>query len=102
MRANSLKHYVSTLSRYDNSVWKAIKSSRKPILASPPLRLETPSHGRWAKTEKEKATIFAKHLAVLFQPHAQETDEEILQFLESPAQSVEPMKPFTPKEIKKK
>ena len=36
----------------------------------------------------------------VFQPHVQETDEEILEFLEPPAQSVEPIKPFTPKEIK--
>jgi len=43
MRANSFKHYVSTLSRYDNSIWKPIKSSRKPTLAFPPLRLDTDS-----------------------------------------------------------
>jgi hypothetical protein len=36
----------------------------------------------------------------VFQPHVQETDEDILEFLESPAQSVEPIKPFTLKEIK--
>jgi len=28
------------------------------------------------------------------------TDEQILEFLESPAQSVEPLEPTTPKEIK--
>jgi hypothetical protein len=86
MRANSLKNCVSTLSRYDNSVWKPIKSSRKPILAIPPLRLETPTQDRWAKSDKDKVTGFAKHLADVFQPHAQETDEEIIEFLESPAQ----------------
>ena len=100
MRANSLNNYLSTLTRYDNSIWKPIKSSRKPILASPPLHLETPTQDRWAKSDKEKATVFAKHLADVFQRHAQETDEEILEFLESPAESVEPIKPFTPKEIK--
>jgi hypothetical protein len=100
MRANSLKHYVSTLSRYDNYIWKPIKSTRKPTLASPPLRLETPTQERWAKSDKEKTTVFAKHQADVFQPHAKETDEEILEYLESPAQSVEPIKLFTPKEIK--
>jgi hypothetical protein len=54
MRANSLKNYVSTLCRYDNSIWKPIKSSRKLILASPPLRLETPTQERWAKATKKK------------------------------------------------
>jgi transcriptional regulator of met regulon len=38
MRANSLKNYVPTLSRYNNSIWKPIKSTRKLTLASPPLR----------------------------------------------------------------
>jgi hypothetical protein len=52
------------------------------------------------KSDEEKATVFAKHLADVFQPHAQETDEEILEFLESPAPSVEPVKPFTSNEIK--
>ena len=88
------------MSRYDNSIWKPIKSSRKPILASPTLRLETPTQERWAKSDKEKATVFAKRLADVFQPQAQETDEEILENLESPAQSVEPIKLITPKEIK--
>ena len=48
----------------------------------------------------QKATVFAKHLADVFQPHVQFTDEQILEFLESPAQSVEPLEPTTPKEIK--
>jgi hypothetical protein len=52
------------------------------------------------KSDKEKTTVFAKHLAVVFQPHAQETDKEILEYLESPAQPVEPIKFITPKEIK--
>ena len=90
-RAHSFKHYVSTLSRYDNSIWKPITSSHKPILASP-LRLDTPTQGRWAKGDKGKAAVFAKHLADGFQPHEQETDEEILEFLESPAQSAESKK----------
>jgi hypothetical protein len=101
LRANSFKNYVSTLSRYDNSTWKPIKTSRKPILASPPLRLESPTQERWEKSNKEKAAVFAKHLADVFQPHEQENYEEILEHLEPPAQSVEPINPITPKEIKK-
>jgi hypothetical protein len=101
LRANSFKNYVSTLSRYNNSIWKPIKTSRKPILASPRLRLESPTQERWAKSVKEKATAFVKHLADVFQPHEQETDEEMFEYLESPAQLVEPIKPITPKEIKK-
>jgi hypothetical protein len=36
----------------------------------------------------------------VFQPHAQETDEEILEYLESPAQLSEPINLITPKTIK--
>jgi hypothetical protein len=99
MRANSRKRYVATLSPYDNSAWKPFISSRKPILASPPLRLETPTQDRWAESDKEKATAFAKDLVDVFQTHVQETADEILDFLESPVQSFEPIKPITPREI---
>ena len=100
MRAHSFTNYISTVSRYDNSVWKPIKFSRKPILASRLLRLETPTPERWAKSDKEKVAVFAIHLADVFQQHEQETDEEMLAFQESPAQSVEPIKLVTPKEVK--
>jgi len=99
MRTNSFNNYVSTLSRYDNSIWKPIKSSRKPTLASSPLRLETPNPERWAKSDKERAAVFAKHIADIFQPHELQPNEEMLEFLESPAQPIEPIKHFTPKEI---
>ena len=36
-------HGCMFMSRYDNSIWKFIKSLRKPTLVSPPLRLETPT-----------------------------------------------------------
>jgi hypothetical protein len=49
---------------------------------------------------KKKAAVLAKHLAAVFQPHEQETDKEMLEFLESPAQSVETIKIITPKKIK--
>ena len=77
-----------------------MKSSRKPILASPPLRLETPTQIRRAKSDKEKAAVFAKNLADVFQLHEEETDEEMLEFMETPARSVESIKLITPKEIK--
>ena len=95
MGTNSFKNYVSAFSRYVNSIWKPIKSLRKTTIASPPLRLETPNQERWAKSDKEKAAVFAKHLADLFQPHEQESDEEMLEFLESPALIVEPIKHHT-------
>ena len=70
-----------------------MKYLRKPTLTSPPLRLETSNPERWAKKrQRKKAAVFAKHLADVFQPHEQESDEEMLEFLESPAQPAEPIK----------
>jgi hypothetical protein len=100
MRATKFMNYVSTLSHYVNSIWKPIKSSRKLVLASPPLCLETLTQDRWAKSDKDKAVVFAKHLAEVFQPHEQEADEELLEYLESSAQPVAPIKPITPKELR--
>ena len=57
MRTNSFNNYVSTLSQHDNSIWKPIKSSHKPTLASSPVRLETPNPERWAKSDKERAAV---------------------------------------------
>jgi hypothetical protein len=59
------------------------------------LRLETLNPESWAKSDKEKAAVFAKHLADVFQPHEQEPDEEMLEFLGSPTQTVEPIKHHT-------
>jgi len=71
-------------------------------LASPPLRLETPTQERWAKSDKEKAAVFAKHLADVFQPHEQQTGEEMLEFLESPSQSAESIKTYHTKGYKRR
>ena len=65
-RAHSFQNYISTLSRYDNSICKPIKSSRKAVLSFPPLRLETSTQEGWAKNDKEKAAVFEKHLAGIF------------------------------------
>jgi len=90
---------VSTVSRYGNFVCKPITSSHKPILTSLPLSLEAPTQDRRAKSDR-KAVVFVKHLADVFQLHEQETDEDMLAFLNSPALSVAPIRCITPKEIK--
>jgi hypothetical protein len=100
MRAISFETYVSTLSRYDNSIWEPVKSSRKPVSAIPPMRLETQNQVRWAQSDKEKAAVFANHLAGVFQPHEEETDEELSEYLQLPVEPATPIKPVSPKEIK--
>jgi hypothetical protein len=50
---------VSNVKRQDNSIWKLIKNKRKPKTASPPIRKYSTPPGPWAKSDKEKAKIFA-------------------------------------------
>jgi len=57
--------------------------------------LETQNPERWTKSDEQKAAVFATQPADLFQPLEQEPDEEMLEFLESPAQPVQPMKHHT-------
>lgn len=47
------------------SLWKALKSIKKPVMHSPPLRK---ANGEWAKGDKEKADLFAEHLEETFKP----------------------------------
>jgi hypothetical protein len=52
------------------------------------------------KNDKEKAEVFTKHRTDVFQTHAQEPDEDPPALLDSPTQSVVPIRLVTPKEIK--
>jgi hypothetical protein len=63
---------------------KKIKQVKKP---PPPLRA---SQETWARSNVEKATVFAEHLANVFQPHPSENEKEkeetLIQLLETPYQ----------------
>lgn len=54
----------------DYSLWKATSKFKQPIARIPPLKNET---GEWIRRDEEKAELFAKHLARVFQPHDIET-----------------------------
>jgi len=100
MRTNSFENYVSTLNRYDNSIWKPIKTTRKPVSANPPLLINSPTQNMLAKSGKEKADTFAKNLADVFKPHEEESDDELPEYPQLPTQPVAPIKPITSKELK--
>jgi len=63
MRNESFEKYVSKLKREDNSVWKLIKSGRKPKTTSPPISKYSAPPEPWAKSDKEKAEIFTEYLS---------------------------------------
>lgn len=68
MRDDSFSQYITNLSRHDNSIWQAIKASRKPVTAIPPIRNEAPNTTSWARSNEEKADLFSRHLAEIFTP----------------------------------
>ena len=69
LRNESFKAYVSRVKREDRSIWKPIKNRRKPTESQPPIRKNTIPPGPWAKSDKEKADLFAEHLSEVFTPH---------------------------------
>ena len=75
MRNESFKKYVSDFKREGKSIWKSIKNKRKPKTIS---NYATPP-GPWAKSDKEKAEIFAEHLSEVFSPQNYDQDQEVEQ-----------------------
>jgi hypothetical protein len=101
VREPSFMEYVLNLNRYDYSIWKPIHNSRKPQEPLPPLRNTTPNAHPWARSNLEKAELFARHFAQIFTPHSDDRDQEIEHVLETNTTSAQPIQPTTPTEIKK-
>jgi len=95
MLNESFEKYVSNLKRGDSSIWKPIKYMRKPKTTSPPIRKYSTPPGPWAKSDKEKAELFAEHLSKVFSPQNNDQDQKVKQDLATPIQSQERLKVFT-------
>jgi len=100
LRDESFKAYVSSLKRDDSSIWKPIKNRRKPTESQPPIRKNTTPPEPWAKSDKEKADLFAEHLSEVCTPHYNDQNQEVEQELKTPIHQQDRLKPFTLKEIK--
>jgi hypothetical protein len=72
---------VTSLNRYDNTIWSPIKFTSKPLQANPPIRKQAPTPGPWPRSNREKADLFAEHLADVFTPSVATIDQEILDCL---------------------
>lgn len=96
----SFEYYITNLSIDDNTLWKATKKFKRPILSIPPLRQ---NNGRWARSNSEKANRFAEHLASVFStPEIQdEHQNEVETFLDAPCQLSLPTRAIAPAEVKK-
>lgn len=98
-RNKEFEQYLLKLSRTDQSIWKPIRNIKKPKHTAPPIRKSC--NDRWAKSDSEKAILFAEHLVSVFKPLDNEADAEIEQSINTPPIVHTPIKPLTPKEIAK-
>ena len=76
------------------------KNRRKPKTTSFPIRKYSTHPGPWAKSDKEKAELFAEHLSEVLSPSNNNQGQEVEQDLATPTQSQERHTTFTSKEIK--
>jgi len=77
LRNASFTAYVSSLKRDDNSIWKPLKSRKKPRTTLPPIRKNSTLPGPWAKSDSEKVELFANHLAEVFTPYDNTLDPDV-------------------------
>lgn len=94
------ENYIVRLSPSDPttySLWKATEKFDQTTKRIPPIRKP---NGDWAKTDKDKADLFANHLSEVFKPyHSNSDDVQINEYLESAGQMDLPIKPVTDNEI---
>jgi hypothetical protein len=69
--------------------------------ANRPIRKQSPTPGPWERSNKEKANLFAEHLAEAFTPNDIIHNQEIIDFLQHDQVTEEPAIILTPKEIEK-
>jgi hypothetical protein len=99
MKNASFTEYISNLKR-DNSIWKPIRNKRRPQTPNLPIRFNTTPPGPWAKSDKDKADLFANYLSEVFIPYDQALDQDIEQELAKPIQPPEHLPAFTLQKLK--
>ncbi len=96
----SFASYIENLSATKDteySLWKAAKKLRKPKLSMPALNN---ADGKWARSDLDKAELFADHLSKVFTPHDDIPDGEVNAYLEAPLQMRLLIKPTSPSEVR--
>ena len=83
MHNNDFEHYITLLSPNDNTLWKATKQLKLPQAPIPPIR--KPSN-EWARSDKDKATVFATYLADVFRAGRGHIDDDVADFIIAPCQ----------------
>lgn len=79
IKNESINKYLSELTdgkETDYSLWKVTKKLKRPCMHSAPIRS---LDGSWAKTNQQKAEVFANHLERTFQPNDGQLVQELPQ-----------------------
>jgi hypothetical protein len=96
IKSESINSYLRELSYEKDteySLWKAMKRIKRPKMQNPPLRQ---ADGTWARSNQEKANLFANHLENTFQPYDIYSDENLPMNGENTSIEIYPV---TPKEV---
>jgi len=94
---NSFEHNITHLPPTDNTLWKATKQLKHPHASVPPIRKP---NNEWTRSDKDKANVFATHLADLFKAVHGHTDDEVDDFITAPCQMSLPIRALTAAEVK--
>jgi hypothetical protein len=89
-------YYIKNLETNDHSLWRATKKFKRPTPIVSPIKQED---GNWARSNSEKAQVFAEHLSRIFTPLNNQEDEEINNYLDAPCQLSPPIRSITPTEV---
>lgn len=76
VKNETVNRYLSVLNDQKDteySLWKATKALKRPKNHTAPIRNDD---GTWARSDKQKADLFAKHLEETFQPLPRQTADE--------------------------
>lgn len=96
LKEETVNSYLQGLSAYsdtDHSLWKATKKIKRTITSVPPIKS---NHGSWAREDKQKADLFAQHLAEVFTPNQAQT-HHLTNYIDNP--NSEKIRPTSPKEV---
>jgi hypothetical protein len=76
-------YYIKKLETNDHSLWRTTKKIKRPTPTVSPLLQE---EGSWARSNSEKAQVFAEQLNSTFAPLNNQAEEEINSYLDAPCQ----------------
>ncbi|KAL1124057.1 hypothetical protein AAG570_001827 [Ranatra chinensis] len=98
-RSDTYNSYIASLCTHDRSLWDSTKRLLRSHSAPSPLRRPD---GSWARSDEDKAQLFANHLCSIFQPFPESDPThtyQVHEFLNSPLPLSLPPSPFNPSDV---